>query len=232
MKNETLLKVEGLYKRYGAQPVIRNFSLELHAGERLAISAPCGAGKTTLLRILCGLENPDSGCVQVFAPPVMLFQEPRLFPFLTVEENILLPLRTQRRALTAAIRRSYRRWLAVCALEDSTALYPWQLSGGMQQKTALVRALLGDPRLLLMDEPFHSLDAAARAGIIAHMDAYHPQAALLLITHAPEEAAALGARLMRFDQVGIWDAELLPPSACFENPGAASAPSALFPISY
>jgi ABC-type nitrate/sulfonate/bicarbonate transport system ATPase subunit len=210
MPVESEIIVENLTKRYGTHTAIDRLSFQLHSGERLAVFAPSGAGKTTLLLILAGLEKPDGGTCRVTPDATIVFQEPRLFPFLTVEENILLPFKVRKQILTAAIREAYKDWMAICELEAFTHHYPYQLSGGMKHKTALVRALLGEPRLLLLDEPFQSIGIEARHRLIAHIKETRPDLTLLLVTHNPDVVTQLAQSVLYFDQSCLSNGTLIP----------------------
>jgi ABC-type nitrate/sulfonate/bicarbonate transport system ATPase subunit len=193
------VRVEKLEKRFGEHQVISDLSFSLAAGERLALFAPSGAGKTTLIRILAGLELADGGTVLVADPaPVVLFQEPRLFPFMTVEENILLPFRANGRSISEETIASYRVWLRVCELMPYIHYYPYQLSGGMRQKVAVIRGFLGNPRLALLDEPFQSISYAAKQEIINHILTTQPEISLLFVTHIVEEIPLLAQSVLFF----------------------------------
>lgn len=192
MGTQVYLKTNQLEKSYGSHRVIENLSIEVQQGERIALFAPSGAGKTTLIKILCGLETAGSGSFKLAGPePVIIFQEPRLFPFLTVEENILLPLRLKQKELQEEQHFTYRRWMEVCGLEKPTSLYPYQLSGGMKRKVSLIRGLLGKPDFVIMDEPFQSIDMASRKAIIEHIKNTLPDLTLLMVTHDIEEVAQM-----------------------------------------
>jgi ABC-type nitrate/sulfonate/bicarbonate transport system ATPase subunit len=194
-----MVTVKQLNKSYGSHRVIDGLSFTLHEGERLAVFAPSGAGKTTLIKILNGLESPDSGRVEVSgANPVTIFQEPRLFPFLTVEENIYLPYKVANRSITAEVNRRYQDWMHICELEKFTKHYPYQLSGGMRQKAALVRGLLGQPRFVMMDEPFQSVNYLAKQALIAHILETLPGITILFVTHIVEEIPMLAQQVMFF----------------------------------
>jgi NitT/TauT family transport system ATP-binding protein len=171
---EPVLRVSALAKRYSrtGPAALTDVSFDVASGELLAIVGPSGCGKTTLLRLLCGLTPPTAGAVLLDGRPVV--QPPRevaivfqdysrsLFPWLTVLKNVLFPLR--RAELTK--RRKIERAEAILrdmGLHDVGDRYPWQLSGGMQQRVAIARALVSRPELLLLDEPFASVDALTRA---------------------------------------------------------------------
>jgi ABC-type nitrate/sulfonate/bicarbonate transport system ATPase subunit len=193
MHNMNIVTVSHLHKRFGEEhSVIRNLSFSLRQGQRLAIFAPSGSGKTTLLQILAKLQQPDSGNVRLeTVNPVVIFQEPRLFPHLTVEENILLPFQVQKKALSEQNQKDYAAWLEVCELGNFRHHFPHELSGGMKQKVALVRGFLQKPALALLDEPFQSIGQTAKKGIIQHLLRSQPGLSMLFVTHDPDEVRLL-----------------------------------------
>jgi NitT/TauT family transport system ATP-binding protein len=196
-----ILVVDGLTRRFGTAgpPVIENLSFAIPRGGRVALFAPTGAGKSTLINILTGLERADSGTFMLAARrPATVFQEPRLLPHMTVEENILLPVRMRRTPLSPALLARYEGWLAVCDLIAYTKHYPYQLSGGMKQKVALIRGFLTEPDFVMLDEPFKSLDGRAKQRIIRHILATYPGISLLFVTHTIEEIPLLAQTLLRF----------------------------------
>jgi len=194
-----IVTVSHLYKRFAEHTVIRNLSFSMEEGQRLAIFAPSGSGKTTLLQILAKLKQPDSGnvCVET-THPVVIFQEPRLFPHLTVEENIFLPFQVQKKAVDEQTQNEYAAWLEVCELGKFRHHFPHELSGGMKQKVALMRGLLQKPALALLDEPFQSIGQTAKKGIIQHLLVSQPGLSMLLVTHDPEEVRLLAEAVLYF----------------------------------
>jgi iron(III) transport system ATP-binding protein len=194
------LSVAGLHKAFGRHPVLTGLDLEVAAGTVTAVLGPSGSGKTTLLRILAGFERPDRGSVGIggvtvdddrcHVPPDgrrigYVSQEGSLFPHLTVEANVAFGLpRGQRHG------RRPGDLLDAVALTGLARRYPHQLSGGQQQRVALARALAVMPRLVLLDEPFASLDANLRASVRADVLAILRDAAMtaLLVTHDQQEA--------------------------------------------
>lgn len=190
-----MLELKDVSLSFGALEVLRGASLMLGQGERIAITGPSGCGKTSLLHVIAGLLHPDSGLVRNRAArTACVFQEPRLLPWLSAEENvsIVIPHGTQGQDALMLLKE--------LGLADSAEKHPCELSGGMQQRAALARALAYAPDLLLLDEPFRALDAASKALAI---DAVNERAdcAVILVTHSPEEADALGCRIIPFSQI-------------------------------
>ncbi len=190
-----MLELKDVSLSFGALEVLRGASLALEQGERIAITGPSGCGKTSLLHVIAGLLHPDSGLVRNRAArTACVFQEPRLLPWLSAEENvsIVIPHGTQGQDALMLLKK--------LGLADSAEKHPCELSGGMQQRAALARALAYAPDLLLLDEPFRALDAASKALAI---DAVNERAdcAVILVTHSPEEADALGCRIIPFSQI-------------------------------
>jgi ABC-type nitrate/sulfonate/bicarbonate transport system ATPase subunit len=194
-----MVSVTHLSKSFESQPVIDDLTFAIPAGARTALFAPSGAGKTTLIQILAGLQKPDEGTARVNVEhPVVLFQEPRLFPYMTVEENIFLPFKLRDRAVTGETLQAYDAWLTVCEMGDFRKHYPYQLSGGMKQKVSLIRGLLPNPSFIMMDEPFQSIGRQSKKSIMAHLLKHYPDMTLLLVTHDPEEVQYLAQQMLYF----------------------------------
>ena len=190
-----MLELKEISLSFGGHAVLSNCSLHLAPGERIALMGPSGCGKTTLLRTALSLQPPDSGTVVCRAhKPAAVFQEPRLLPWLTALENVNLVLSDTPETLPAA-----RAWLECMELADSAGLYPAELSGGMQQRVSLARALACEPDLLVLDEPFKGLDSALYDRILEVLKKALDGASLLLATHREEEALALGCRIVRYN---------------------------------
>ena len=207
----TILRVDHLSKAYGtdstAVTAIDDISLDVRQGELLCIVGPSGCGKTTLLRCLAGLLPPSSGTVTlsdapVLAPPramALVFQDysRSLLPWLDVTGNVTLPLKA--RKLPPAERNELaREALASVGLASDARKYPWQLSGGMQQRAAIARALAYQPEILLMDEPFASVDAQTRADLEdLLLDIWtQRRITVVLVTHDIDEAVYLADRVV------------------------------------
>ena len=190
-----VLELKEISLSFGRHAVLSNCSLHLAPGERIALMGPSGCGKTTLLRTALSLQQSDSGTVVCRAhKPAAVFQEPRLLPWLTALENVNLVLSDTPETLPAA-----RAWLECMELADSAGLYPAELSGGMQQRVSLARALACEPDLLVLDEPFKGLDSALYDRILEVLKKALDGASLLLATHREEEALALGCRIVRYN---------------------------------
>jgi NitT/TauT family transport system ATP-binding protein len=180
-------------------------SLTADEGEFLAVVGPSGCGKSTLLRLLAGLEHPMRGEVrfrgQALTSPRreigFVFQRASLMPWRTVLDNIALPLEIGQMPHEAALARA-REWVALVGLGGFAHTYPAQLSGGMQQRVALARALIHEPSLLLLDEPFGSLDALTRERMNAELLRIwdHRRVTVVMVTHSISEALFLADRVL------------------------------------
>jgi len=191
--------VSKLTKRFAGKAVIEDLSFPIPRGGRVTIFAPSGSGKTTLINILSRLDTAYEGSFALAAKNIStIFQEPRLFPYLTVEENIFLPIKIRKTPVTRELLAAYARWLAVCDLSACTRQYPYELSGGMKQKVALIRGFLTEPDLVMMDEPFNSIDFRSKRTIIHHILATYPNITVLFVTHTVDEIPLLTQSLLLF----------------------------------
>ena len=202
------LRLEGLVKSYGQVRAVEGVSLAVAAGEFVTLLGPSGSGKTTTLMILAGFVEPDAGEVYVEGTRItdtpahrralgMVFQHYALFPHMTVFDNVAYPLR-MRRTARPVVRERVRAALALVRLPDTGARYPRQLSGGQQQRIALARALVYEPRLLLMDEPLGALDKKLREEMQVELRTLQQTLGIttLYVTHDQEEAMALSDRVV------------------------------------
>ena len=207
----TILAIDGLHKEYGTGPgvavALADISLVVEPGELLCIVGPSGCGKTTLLRCVAGLLAPTSGAVRiddqrVTEPPramALVFQDysRSLLAWMSVHDNVVLPLKSQRLSRAERDGRAAEA-LAAVGLGGQGARYPWQLSAGMQQRVAIARALAYRPAILLLDEPFASLDAQTRADLQdLLLDVWEKtQLSVLFVTHDIDEAAYMADRIV------------------------------------
>jgi NitT/TauT family transport system ATP-binding protein len=189
--------VDGVSKVFGSTRALERIDLEITDNDFLCILGPSGCGKSTLLRIVAGLEVPSTGRALLDGQPVerpgpdrgMVFQSYTLFPWLTVRENILFGTRSTPEKTDALILK--------VGLKGFANHYPKQLSGGMQQRTALARALANDPKILLLDEPFGALDNQTRALmqelLLGIWEA--DRKTVLFVTHDIDEAIFMASRV-------------------------------------
>jgi NitT/TauT family transport system ATP-binding protein len=200
-----MIQVSRLTRRYGPRTVLQDVSFDVAAGEIVSVVGPSGCGKTTLLRSIAGLAPPSEGTVciggrEVTGPPegvAMVFQHFGLFPWKTVFGNVAYGL------TVAGVRRKdaeprVRQLISLVGLVGFEKSYPYQLSGGMQQRAGLARALAVEPQVLIMDEPFASLDAQTRDLLqleLLRIWAQRP-AAMVFVTHSIDEAVLMGDRIV------------------------------------
>jgi NitT/TauT family transport system ATP-binding protein len=203
------IAVRRLSKDYGAGSgaiaALRDIDFTVGEGEFLSIVGPSGCGKSTLLKILAGLMPATDGEALLNGTPIegprrdigMVFQSPVLFPWRTVLGNSLLPVDVQGLGRDQTIERA-KALIALVGLSGFEHRYPWELSGGMQQRVALVRALVHDPALLLMDEPFGALDALTREAMNVELQRIwlERRKTVVFVTHSTSEAVFLADRVM------------------------------------
>jgi ABC-type nitrate/sulfonate/bicarbonate transport system ATPase subunit len=192
----TMLRLKAIGRQFRGEtvnPVLSDIHLDIRPGDFICLLGPSGSGKTTLLRLIAGLDKADHGELDFPGSDMprmaVVFQEPRLVPWLTVLDNLLL-------VAGRAAAQDAMEWLRQAELGDVAGRYPGQLSGGMQRRVALVRALLVQPDLLLLDEPLTSLDPALEGRmsdlLCGYWRQFHP--AVVMVTHDPRQAAMLATR--------------------------------------
>jgi NitT/TauT family transport system ATP-binding protein len=206
---EVILDVRHLNKFFGTGPrlttALKDINFCTHRREFLCVVGPSGCGKTTLVRILAGLEEKNSGEVLLQGKAVtepgsdrgMVFQGYTLFPWLTVKKNVMFGLEVNGHGKHESEQQALQ-WLQLIGLEKFADAYPHQLSGGMKQRVAIVRALANQPRILLMDEPFGALDAQTRCRMQAHLLEIWRKIdiTIVFITHDLDEAIFLADRIL------------------------------------
>ncbi|AMN43420.1 ABC transporter ATP-binding protein [Rhodoplanes sp. Z2-YC6860] len=199
--------VKKVYRTRGADFLaVSEATFDVDAGELVALVGPSGCGKTTLLKILAGLHSHESGTVRIgskeqpFDPSRdigMVFQQPLLLKWRRIIDNVLLPSEILGLPMAASRERA-RDLLALVGLKGSEEKFPYELSGGMQQRAAIARALVHDPKLILMDEPFGALDALTREKMnIELLRIWHEaKKTIVFVTHGITEAVFLGTRVV------------------------------------
>ena len=188
-------RVRRLTRDFGDRRVLDRLDLDIAPGEFVALIGRSGSGKSTLLRALAGLDSGVTGELQVHGTAAVAFQEPRLVPWRRVSDNVRLGLRSPDPRAIA------RRALDEVGLSARADAWPLTLSGGEAQRAALARALVREPSLLLLDEPFSALDALTRITmhrLVLRLWAHH-QPAVLLVTHDVDEALSLADRVLVLD---------------------------------
>jgi len=220
------IEVRHLHKRFGETVVCDDLSLDIPAGQLVALLGPSGSGKTTLLRMIAGLEVPDSGTVLFHGEDAtdadvrerrvgFVFQHYALFGHMTIFENVAFGLRVRPKTVRpdeAEIRARVARLLAMVQLDYLAERYPHQLSGGQRQRIALARALAVEPKILLLDEPFGALDARVRRELRRWLRRLHDEMHVtsVFVTHDQEEAMEVADRIVvmnhgRIEQDGAPD---------------------------
>ncbi|MBZ5694725.1 MAG: sulfate ABC transporter ATP-binding protein [Acidobacteriia bacterium] len=230
------IEVRGITKRFGQFAALDNVDLDIPDGQLVALLGPSGSGKTTLLRIIAGLEFADCGTVQFDGKDIsdrtarerrvgFVFQHYALFRHMTVFENIAFGLRVRPRKFRPSeeqIRAKVEELLRLIQLQNQARRYPSQLSGGQRQRVALARALAVEPSVLLLDEPFGSLDAKVRQELRRWLRQLHDEVHItsVFVTHDQEEALEVADRVAvmnegRIEQVGSPDDVYNHPASSF-----------------
>jgi spermidine/putrescine ABC transporter ATP-binding subunit len=213
------VRLEKLDKRFNRVVAVDGVSLEIEPGEFITLLGPSGSGKTTTLMMIAGFETPTAGEIYIDGSPIvatpphrrnigMVFQNYALFPHMTVAENIAFPLK-QRKISKASIAERVAGVLDIVSLPGYQRRYPRQLSGGQQQRIALARAIVFNPRVLLMDEPLGALDKQLRENLQLEIRRLHEELGItfIYVTHDQEEALVMSDRIAvmnqgRIEQVG------------------------------
>ncbi|MDR2660287.1 MAG: ABC transporter ATP-binding protein [Spirochaetaceae bacterium] len=220
--------VESIYKSFGDFDVLKNVSLDIKKGEFFSLLGPSGCGKTTLLRIIAGFESPDEGTLKIDGVNVLplppnrrqvntIFQNYALFPHLTVFENVAFPLRIKH-APKDEIKTKVHEYLKLVQLEGHAHKKPNQLSGGQKQRVSIARALIKEPRVLLLDEPLSALDAKLRQHMLIELDQIHDKIGItfIYVTHDQQEALSVSDRIAVLDQGNVL--QVGTPHEIYESP--------------
>ncbi len=230
------IQISGVTKRFGSFVALDNVSLDIRAGELVALLGPSGSGKTSLLRVIAGLEFPDAGRVLFHGGDAtdtharerqvgFVFQHYALFRHMTIFENVAFGLRVRprkQRVSEQALKNRVHGLLALVQIDWLADRYPHQLSGGQRQRVALARALAVEPRVLLLDEPFGALDAKVRKDLRRWLRRLHDemQVTSVFVTHDQEEALEVADRIVvmnqgRIEQLGTPDEVYQQPATPF-----------------
>lgn len=228
----SVVSVEGVVKRYGQLEVLKGVSLEVQAGQVVAIIGRSGSGKSTLLRCMNGLEGIQEGSITIAGHKIdgtndnlralrqdvgIVFQSYNLFPHLRVGENIMLAPRVVKKVPAAEAERVAKAVLAEVGLPDKWASYPDNLSGGQQQRVAIARSLAMQPKIMLFDEVTSALDPELTLEVLATMERLAQAGmTMLLVTHEMAFARKVADLVVFMHQGKVWEAG--PPSELFGNP--------------
>jgi iron(III) transport system ATP-binding protein len=215
------LTIEGLVKRFADRTVLREVHFDVDEGHCAAVIGRSGAGKTTLLRLIAGFANADAGTIRIHGRTVtspgvqvppherkvgMVFQDLALWPHLKAWQNVEFMQPASIRPRRARRDRA-REWLARVRLEHRADAYPHELSRGEQQRLALARSLAGEPRLLLLDEPFSSLDGELKTQMVALVAELHVPlgVALVYVSHTRDELRGFANKVLRLEEGRLSD---------------------------
>jgi NitT/TauT family transport system ATP-binding protein len=199
------LQITDVRKFFGDLEAIRNVSLDIKKGEFVSLLGPSGCGKSTLLMMIAGLDQPTSGVLRLAGAPItgpsadvgVVFQSPVLLPWRTILDNVLFPIELRRLPRAQYLPRALEL-LKMSKLDEFANALPRQLSGGMRQRAAICRALVHDPSVLLMDEPFSALDAITRDDMAFELLRIWQsnRKTVVFVTHSIREAAILSDRVL------------------------------------
>jgi iron(III) transport system ATP-binding protein len=205
------IELHQVSKRFGHRHVLNDLTLSIAPGERVVLTGPSGSGKTTLLRIIAGLDVPDAGSLSLLDVPVarrghnlvepeargigFVFQDLALWPHMTVAQHLSFALRYSRKAMIGSTE-LVQRCLDLVQLMDYAHFKPHALSGGQQQRLALARAMVGEPSIVLMDEPLSNVDSEIKPHLQSEILKLHGlmRFTLLYVTHDRADAAVMGSR--------------------------------------
>lgn len=188
------MEIKNLCKSFGETAVLTDFSAVFPPGQTTCIMGPSGCGKTTLLRILMGLEQADNGEISGLPSKIAaVFQEDRLLPAFSAGRNAALAARK-------LSEEELQGHFAAVGLENCLHTPVKELSGGMQRRVAILRAVLAESDLLLLDEPFKGLDAETKTRVMAYLKKHTAGKTVLLVTHSQEEAAPMGGNCIRMKE--------------------------------
>ena len=189
-----MIDIKNLSLSFGEEKIINAFSLHVEKGEKIALMGPSGCGKTSLLRAISGLIKPDSGSINLGGSISCIFQEPRLLPWLSAAENVNSVLSDSPSTMAEA-----QKWLEAVGLGDSGDKLPSQLSGGMQQRVSIARALAYGGDILLLDEPMKAMDTETADNVAKLILNHAKDKTLIIVTHDEVEAKAFADKIYCYE---------------------------------
>jgi NitT/TauT family transport system ATP-binding protein len=211
-----MIRFHNVVKSFSGTLVLNDVSFEIKPHETVALLGPSGSGKTTILRLIAGTLKPDSGTIEVESSRIgYVFQDHRLLPWRTALDNITLVLRATGLDITSAHEKA-QSWMNLMKLRDFHHYYPGQLSGGMMQRVSLARAFAIEPEIMLMDEPFSSLDAGLTDSLLRQTRKIlaNYRTTTIYVTHDLVEALSIAERIFRigpegFEEIPVVDRQKL-----------------------
>jgi NitT/TauT family transport system ATP-binding protein len=214
-----MIRFNNVSKSFNGRPVLKDVTLEIKDNETIAVLGTSGSGKTTFLRLIAGTLRPDTGTIEVDSPRVsFIFQDHRLILWRTAQDNIALPLMAAGKSRDIARRRA-RSWMDRLGLQGFYDYYPRQLSGGMIQRISIARAFAVEPEIMLMDEPFSSLDSSLADALLRDLKQVLSgyRATAVYVTHEFPEALGLAIRIFRLRSSGLEETIITDPAAALRD---------------
>jgi ABC-type nitrate/sulfonate/bicarbonate transport system ATPase subunit len=214
-----MIRFRNVNKSFGGRTVLKDVTFEVKDHETVAVLGASGSGKTTLLRLIAGTLKPDFGAVEVDSPRIgFIFQDHRLLPWRTAQDNIALPRRASGKPREEARRRA-RSWMDRLALQGFYDYYPRQLSGGMMQRVSIARAFALEPDIMLMDEPFSSLDASLADALLRDLKQVLSgyRATAVYVTHEFPEALRMASRIFQLRDSTIEETFVADPATALRD---------------
>ena len=214
-----MIRFRNVNVSFGGRTVLKDVSFEVQDHETVAVLGSSGSGKTTLLRLIAGTVKPDRGTVEVDSPKIgFIFQDHRLLPWRTAQDNIALPRRAAGKPREEARRRA-RSWMDRLGLQGFYDYYPRQLSGGMTQRVSIARAFALEPDIMLMDEPFSSLDASLADALLRDLKQVLSgyRATAVYVTHEFPEALRMASRIFQLRDSTIEETFVTDPATALRD---------------
>jgi ABC-type nitrate/sulfonate/bicarbonate transport system ATPase subunit len=214
-----MIRFNNVTKTIGGRMILQDVTFDIEDHETVAVLGSSGSGKTTILRLIAGTLKPDSGTIEVDSRKIgYIFQDHRLLPWRTAQDNVALPRRAAGKTREEARRRA-RSWMDRLGLQGFYDYYPRQLSGGMMQRVSIARAFAIEPDIMLLDEPFSSLDASLADALLRDLKQVLSgyRATAVYVTHELPEALGMAKRIMRLNDGALEETIITDPNAALRD---------------
>jgi NitT/TauT family transport system ATP-binding protein len=214
-----MIRFNNVTKTIGGRMILQDVTFDIEDHETVAVLGSSGSGKTTILRLIAGTLKPDSGTIEVDSRKIgFIFQDHRLLPWRTAQDNVALPRRALGKTREEARRRA-RSWMDRLGLQGFYDYYPRQLSGGMMQRVSIARAFAIEPDIMLLDEPFSSLDASLADALLRDLKQVLSgyRATAVYVTHELPEALGMAKRIMRLNDGALEETIITDPNAALRD---------------